>query len=238
MPNRVTLLYWSVSLANIWACLAWPVFHLLVYLSEVYQNTSNWFPKPVYHVCFNLDCQSFKQGQTNHCPERITISKLVYSELEVLLCSSHANYESSRQRCFNNPQWTSPAYYGLLSKRRDFAFLVVVQLEGVITRVHHLCAKPWTLLHFWSPLHHTICSIGLTLAPNFLQKAFFPSWSLESWLLPCTYAFGDMTLDSLDRDGRLLTLRASPCYLIHSCQTHRRASVNTCGMTERRKTES
>lgn len=176
------------------------------------------------------------QSQTNHCPQRITISKLV--ESEVLLLESHANYESSRQRCFNNPQWTSPAYYRLVSKRRDFAFPMVVQLEAVLTRVHHLRAKPWTSLRFWSPLHHTVCSIGLPLALNFFQEAFFSSSSLESWLLPCTYPFGNMTLDSLDHDGLLLTLRASLCYLIPSCQTHSRASVNTCGMIKRRKTAS
>lgn len=179
-----------------------------------------------------------RQGQTNHCPQRITISKLVGSELEVLLLESHANCESSRQRCFNNPQWTSPAYYGLASRRRDLAFVMLVQLEAVITRVHHLCAKPWTLLRFWSRLPHTVCSIGLPLALNFLQEAFFSSSSLESCLLPCTYSFGNVTLDSLDHDGLLSTLRASPCYLIPSCLTHSRASVNTCGMTERRKTES
>lgn len=115
---------------------------------------------------------------------------------------------------------------------------MLVQLEAVITRVHHLCAKPWTLLHFWSRLSHTVCSIGLPLALNFLQEAFFSSSSLESCLLPCTYSFGNVTLDSLDHDGLLSTLRASPCYLIPSCLTHSRTSVNTCGMTERRKTES
>ena len=113
---------------------------------------------------------------------------------------------------------------------------MLVQLEAVITRVHHLRAKPWTLLHFWSRLPHTVCSIGLPLALNFLQEAFFSSSSLESCLLPRIYPFGTMTLDSLDHDGLLSTLRASPCYLIPSCLTHSRASVNTCGMTERRAT--
>lgn len=105
------------------------------------------------------------QSQTNHCPQRITISKLV--ESEVLLLESHANYESFRQRCFNNPQWTSPAYYRLVSKRRDFAFPMVVQLEAVLTRVHHLRAKPW------------LCYVsGLPCTTPFVPLAF--PWLLTS----------------------------------------------------------
>lgn len=153
------------------------------------------------------------------------------SELEILLLGSHARL---RVRCFNNPQWTSPALHGLVSRGRNSEVIMVVSL-GFVTYcvpVHGLC--------YFSGLRCTkpFCPIGLTLALTSSGKPSFLPQVQNQVLLPCSYPSGNITLDSLDHSGLLLTSRASPSLLVHSCQTHSRASVNTCGMTKSRKTES